>query len=233
MADAPDNPHFDEGLWQFLVELMANNEREWFNANKQRYEQKVREPARAIVRAMAPRLAEIAPSLVADDRKVGGSLMRIYRDTRFSKDKTPYKTNVGIQFRHRAGKDVHAPGLYLHIDLDEVFLGVGVWMPPSAPLKQIRERIAERPDDWTAIIEDPAFGDGGFYQHDGALKRAPRGFPKDHPLIEEIKRKSFIALTKLPPDLIESPTLCDTVAEKLQQIRPYPAFICAAMGLEF
>jgi len=232
VSQSLDNPHFTEDLWRFLAELSQNNERDWFNANKARYEQHVREPSLAFVRAMAPRLAELTPALEAIDKKVGGSLMRIYRDTRFAKDKTPYKTNVGIQFRHRAGKDVHAPGIYLHIDLDGVFLGVGVWQPASAPLKAIRERIAEDPDRWQAIVDSDLFGEGAWEQKGDALKRIPRGFDKEHPAAEELKRKSFIAVRDLDPELTESPDLCDAIARHVAEIRPYPAFICAALGLE-
>jgi hypothetical protein len=100
---------FDARCMNFLVDLGLNNQRAWFETNKQRYEDEVRQPALAFIRAMAPHLATIAPNFVASDKTVGGSLMRVYRDTRFAKDKTPYKTNVGIHFRHSAGKDVHAP----------------------------------------------------------------------------------------------------------------------------
>ncbi len=232
MADTPDSPHFTDELWRFLIELSQNNDRPWFQANKQRYEDHVRGPALALIRAMAPRLAEVTPSLQAIDKKVGGSLMRIYRDVRFSKDKSPYKTNVGIQFRHRAGKDVHAPGVYVHIDLDEVFMGVGLWQPDKEPLHAIRTRVAEQPDAWRAIIESPPFADGPWEQHGAALKRIPRGFDKDHPLAEELKRKSFIAVRPLDPALLESPALCDTIAEHITLMRPYMAFLCGAIGVE-
>lgn len=232
MPETLETPHFTGELWQFLVELSQNNDRDWFNTNKKRYEKHVRGPALAFIRAMAPRLERFAPALVADDRKSGGSLMRIYRDTRFSNDKTPYKTNVGIQFRHRAGKDVHAPGLYLHIDLDQVFLGFGAYTPPTPVLTQIREAIRDRPEAWSRIISSAPFTEGGWSQHDLKLKRPPKGFAKDDPLIEEIKRKSFIATTELDAELVESPALCDTVAEQCASVRDYPAFVCAALGLE-
>lgn len=232
MASDLEHPHFTDELWRFLIELSQNNERSWFDANKQRYEDHVRGPALALIRAMAPRLADITPALRAIDKKVGGSLMRVYRDVRFSKDKTPYKTNVGIQFRHRAGKDVHAPGVYVHIDIDELFVGAGLWQPDRAPLAAIRTRIAESPDGWRAIIESPPFTEGPWAQHGDSLKRVPRGFDEDHPLAEELKRKSFIAVRPLDPALIESPELCDTLAEHVRTIRPYMAFLCEAVGVE-
>jgi len=232
MADTPDTAHFTDELWRFLIELSQNNDRDWFTANKARYETHVRGPALSIIRAMAPRLAEIAPSLDAIDKKVGGSLMRIYRDVRFSKDKSPYKTNVGLQFRHRAGKDVHAPGVYVHVDIEEVFMGVGLWQPDREPLSAIRQRIADKPEAWQAIIESAPFTDGPWEQHGARLKRIPRGFDKAHPMAEELKRKSFIAVRPLDPELLESPALCDTIADHILTLRPYMAFLCDAIGVE-
>ena len=117
---------FDASLLQFLEELADNNHRSWFQINKERYETAVLEPSLAFIREFAPRLKKISPYFVASDRRVGGSLMRVYRDTRFGKDKTPYKTNVGIQFRHEFGKDVHAPGFYVHLVPGQRFLALAV-----------------------------------------------------------------------------------------------------------
>ena len=222
-----DFNHFSPELFDFLGELSLNNNRDWFNANKQRYEDVVREPARAFVRAMGLRLDRISEHFVADDRKVGGSLMRIYRDTRFSNDKTPYKTNVGIQFRHAAGKDVHAPGFYLHISLEEIFLGSGMWRPAKDPLKQIRDRMAEDPASWQTVL-DSLKGDwalGG-----DTLTRPPRGFDKAHAMIEEIKRKDFIAVRTLDPDAVTEPDLPDRIIAMLQETTPLVQWLCAATG---
>ena len=134
-----DFTRFEPTLFQFLEELADNNNRPWFQENKQRYERDVLEPCQAFIRAFEARLKKISKFFVASDRRVGGSLMRIYRDTRFSKDKTPYKTNLGIQFRHSLGKDVHAPGYYVHIEPGDAFIGIGMWMPPTAALSMIRE----------------------------------------------------------------------------------------------
>ena len=136
---------FHPTLFSFLAELELNNEREWFQEHRDRYEREVREPAMGFIRAMAKPLTKISPHLLAVDKKVGGSMMRVHRDVRFSKDKSPYKTNVGIQFRHSAGKDVHAPGLYVHLAPDECFLGAGLWRPERDALAGIRKTIAERP----------------------------------------------------------------------------------------
>ena len=136
---------FEPALAAFLQDLRSNNERGWFTANRERYEETVREPAHAFIRTMAPALAAISPHFRADDRKTGGSLMRVHRDTRFARDKTPYKTNVGIQFRHALGRDVHAPGFYVHLEPESAFLGAGVWRPDSGATFMIRARIDEEP----------------------------------------------------------------------------------------
>ena len=136
---------FSPELFQFLYELSENNVKSWWHANKPRYERVVRGPALDFVAAFGERIHEISPHYTAVAKKSGGSMMRPFRDTRFSKDKTPYKTNLGLHFRHVAGKNVHAPGLYLHIDPDRVFLGAGMWHPESAVLKEVRRRIDAAP----------------------------------------------------------------------------------------
>jgi len=136
-------------------------------------------------------LADIAPHFTAVPTRIGGSLMRMYRDTRFSNNKLPYKSNIGIQFRHERAKDVHSPGYYVHINTDEVF--VGIWNLDSNPLCQIRDRIAARSGEWTRAIREPGFK-RNFNLGGESLKRPPRGFDKAHPQIEDIKRKSFMAV---------------------------------------
>ena len=135
---------FDPSMLGFLDELAQNNERDWFAENKHRYERLVREPALDFIVAMGPLLDRIAPQFEAVAKKMGGSLMRVFRDTRFGRDKTPYKTNVGIQFRHTQGKDVHAPGYYLHIEPGAHFIGAGMWRPDPDSLAGIRNAIVER-----------------------------------------------------------------------------------------
>ena len=129
------------GLFRFLKQLRRNNDREWFNANKQRYIDDVRDPLLAFVEMMGPKLRSISSEIVADSRPVGGSLFRIYRDTRFAKDKSPYKTHAGLHFRHRAGKTAFTPGFYPHLEPGQVFMGAGIWHPDTASLKEIREAI--------------------------------------------------------------------------------------------
>ena len=128
---APRYRGFNSATLAFLRELEANNNREWFKLNKSRYEEHVLDVALQFIESMQRPLANIAPEFVAMPTRVGGSLMRVYKDARFAKGKSPYKTNIGIQFRHELGKDVHAPAYYVHIEADSAFLAAGMWRPES------------------------------------------------------------------------------------------------------
>ena|SRR3990172_1667728 len=181
---------FEPTIFQFLEELADNNNRPWFHQNKWRYDCEVLEPCLAFIRAFEPRLKKVSRFFVASDRRVGGSLMRVYRDTRFSKEKTPYKTNVGIQFRHEFGRDVHAPGFYVHIAPEECFLAVGVWRPDRESLSQIRQAIVNESDRWRRARNDRRFCEH-FELVGDSLKRPPREFPADHPFVEDLRRTDF------------------------------------------
>ena len=143
-------PGFDRNLVRFLGQLERNNNRPWFERNKARYEAEVREPALAFIRAMAPGIEQISPHILVSDSKVGGSMMRPHRDTRFSSNKLPYKTNVGIHFRHGEGEDAHAPGFWMHIEPDEFWLAVGMWRPSAQALEKVRRQMIARPH-WYSI----------------------------------------------------------------------------------
>jgi len=223
---------FDASIFQFLEELTDNNNRPWFLANKARYEHEVLEPSLAFIRAFATRLKKISPYFVASDRRVGGSLMRVYRDTRFAKDKTPYKTNVGIQFRHEFGKDVHAPGFYVHIAPGECFLAMGVWRPDADSLAMIRQAIVDHPDRWKRAKSDRKFR--ARIELDGdSLKTPPRGFPPDHPLIEDLKRTDFVGLEELTEQDVLKPKYIDAVAASFAASRPFMRFLCDALRVPF
>ncbi|HEX6021345.1 MAG TPA: DUF2461 domain-containing protein [Solirubrobacter sp.] len=191
-----DEQSFTPELFAFLRELRENNDREWFTANKARYVNDVQEPALAFVEDVGHRLPEVSRHFVADARTTGGSVFRIHRDIRFSKDKTPYKTHTGIQFRHARSRDVHAPGYYLHLEPESVFMACGTWHPDRDTLHAIRSAIAARPRRWLDIVEEPGFREH-FRLGGEKLKRPPAGFDRDHPLIEELKRKDFIAVADL------------------------------------
>jgi len=223
---------FEPSLFQFLEELADNNHRPWFQENKQRYEAEVLEPSLAFIREFASRLKKISPYFVASDRRVGGSLMRVYRDTRFGKDKTPYKTNVGIQFRHEFGKDVHAPGFYVHLAPGECFLALAVWRPDKDALALIRQAILDHPDRWKRARNDSKFR--ARFQLDGnSLKTPPRGYPADHPLLEDLKRTDFAGLQEVSEQDVLNPKFIDTVAASFAAARPFMRFLCAALRAPF
>ncbi len=222
---------FSKATLDFLDELAANNTRAWFEANKARYEALVREPALEFIAAMAPALARFAPHFRAEPRKMGGSLMRVFRDTRFARDKRPYKTNIGIQFRHGLGKDVHAPGFYVHIATDGCFFGVGCWHPEAEALGRIRELIAARPERWLAARDDRRFA-AQFALAGDSLARPPRGYAADHPAIGDLKRKDFIALAPLGFDEAIGPGLVKLASARFAVATPLMEFLCAALGVE-
>jgi uncharacterized protein (TIGR02453 family) len=216
---------------RFLEALAENNNRAWFESNKDRYDADVREPARVFVRLMAPRLQKISRAFVADDRKVGGSIMRVHKDVRFAKDKSPYKTNLGIQFRHRTGKDVHAPGLYVHVQPGRMFLCAGMWHPEPDALHAIRVAIAASHQKWRKIVDDEALTQN-WRQAGESLKRPPRGFVAEHPGIGDIKRTDFIVDMPLSLADVKSPKLVDLVAENFAATKPYLKFVCSALRID-
>ena len=222
---------FDAQTIRFLAELEAHNERDWFNANKPRYEQTVLEPALGFIAAMSPHLQEISECFTAIPKRVGGSLMRVYRDARFAKGK-PYKTNIGIQFRHERGKDVHAPGFYVHLDRHECFLAAGLWRPEKAALEAIRQAIVDRPAAWRKARDDKGFR-ANFSLGGSALKRPPRGWPADHPHVEDLKRKDHIATCSLAPEEAAEADFVAATAARFAATRPYMRFLCGALGLAF
>ena len=224
--------HFSPGLFAFLRDLGANNDRDWFNANKDRYESVVRQPALDFITDFGERLDAISPHFVADARTVGGSLFRIHRDTRFSKDKTPYKTNTGMHFRHENARDAHAPGFYLHLEPRNCFMGAGIWRPETAAVNEIRNQIAHERDRWVAATTSPDFADR-FELGGESLKRPPRGFDADDPLIEDLKRKDFIAVQNLRQGDITKPGFIDHFAGECRQAAPYVRFLCEALDVPF
>ena len=227
MADAPA---FTPALFRFLRDLRKNNDREWFLAQREVYERDVKEPALAFVSAFAAQLRRIAPHLVADARPAGGSLFRIHRDVRFGADKRPYKTHVGIHFRHAGGEGAHAPGLYLHLEPGDVFAGAGVWQPDGAVLSELREAIAASPAAWRRASTGSAFAERWALSGD-SLVRVPRGYDPDHPCAEDLKRKSFIAITGFTERDACSGDFPERLAQAWRASAPLMRFLTRALGL--
>lgn len=219
-------------LFKFLKELKRNNERDWFAENKARYEQDVRDPAVELVRQIEKPLSRTAPMLRAIPKGHGGSVMRIYKDTRFSKDKTPYKTNVGISFRHEADKNIHAPGVYIHLDPDECFIGAGCWRPQSKTLAAIRASIDEDPKVWIRARDNKPFRTL-FDLAGESLKTSPRDYPRDHPMIEDLRRIDFIAVAPVTQAQMTSDEIVSIVIDHVKKARPLMRFLCNAIDAPY
>lgn len=218
--------HFQPALFDFLAELKDNNSRDWFQSNKDRYRHEVQEPLLAFIEAFAEPLRDISPNFVADPRPSGGSMFRIYRDVRFSKDKSPYKVHAAAQFRHRDGRDVHAPGFYLHLEPDNVFMGAGLWHPAGPTLAAIRGAIVDEPVRWTEAS-------GGLALGGESLKRAPRGFDPEHLLIDDLKRKDFICFTNASQAAACRRGFLESFSGACRAASPLVGFLTEAVGLEF
>ncbi|RMG63297.1 MAG: DUF2461 domain-containing protein [Calditrichaeota bacterium] len=219
-----------EALFRFLSELKKNNNREWFQRNKTRYEREVRGPVLQLIAWLADPIGRLSSHIVVDPRPHGGSMFRIYRDTRFSPDKSPYKTHVGVQFRHEGARDAHAPGFYFHLEPGRVMAAAGIWRPDSRTTYRIRQAIAEQPDVWqkaTAFLSDR------FQLVGDSLKRPPRGFPPNHPLMADLKRKEFIAVTHFAEAEACSPQFPGQLAGAFRRMSPLVRFVCHALQLPF
>ena len=222
----PSQPCFHESLFQFLHELSVHNDREWFHAHKTRFESDVKEPMLAFIMAFSEPLQRINKHYFADPRPVGGSMFRIFRDARFSKDKSPYKTNVGAQFRHReCTRDVHSPGFYLHLEPGQCFVSTGLWHPDPESLRKVRERIVAHGKAWRALQNS------GIEVLGDALKRVPQGFEPDHPFAEDLKLKDFYTHMPLTDREVCAPDFLEQFTEACRRGAPLAAFLTKALEL--
>lgn len=224
---------FPKDFFAFLSELKENNNRGWFEANKSRFRDSVQAPMSAFIAAMAPGIARISKHFIADPRPNGGSMFRIYRDVRFSKDKRPYKVHAACHFRHAGGRDVHAPGYYMHFAPGEVFFGGGLWVPRPEALAKVRGQIAQKAAAWKKVV-----GDRNFRSHFGGVRgdglvRPPRGFDPGHPFIEDIKRRSFYAMHEATSKLAMTSSLVDEVAGSFAALAPLMSFLCGALEVPY
>jgi uncharacterized protein (TIGR02453 family) len=222
--------HFSRRTFDFLRDLAKNNNRDWFNANKGRYEENVKEPALSFIQDFSSHLAKLSPHFRADPRANGGSLFRIYRDTRFSKDKSPYKTFTGIQFRHEQGKDAHTPGFYLHVEPGNCFVGMGIWRPDGKTLRKIRDGIVDDSKGWKKSISGAVFKRRLELSGD-RLVRPPKGFDPDHPLIEQLKWKDYIAVGSLTQKAIVEPGFMKDFNAYCKAGFPLVSFICRSLDV--
>ena len=211
---------FSAGLFEFLRELRKNNNREWFLEHKARYESVVRDPLVRFIADVGPRLRTIS-------RHVGdGSMFRVYRDVRFSRDKSPYKTHAAAHFPHDASdRDVHAPGFYLHLEPGHCFAAAGLWHPDATTLTKVRERIAHRPGAWQAVRRRKLPIEGE------RLSRPPRGYNPTHPSIEDLKLKDFITRVTFSDAAVCSPRFPVVFVRACTTMSPLVKFLADALKL--
>jgi uncharacterized protein (TIGR02453 family) len=206
----------------FLRSLRRNNNREWFQDHKTIYESAVKQPMCDLVEALGEAFETFAPEMVASPK---ASVYRIYRDTRFSKDKTPYKTHIAAVFPRKGLEKHEGAGFYMHIDPSELLIAGGVYMPLPDDLNAIRTHIASNYRAFKRIIEAKAFqkffGELGGEQ----LSRVPRGFPADHPAADYLKFKQFLAGRTLEAEHSLSPKFYGTVLETFQAMLPLIRFL--------
>jgi uncharacterized protein (TIGR02453 family) len=218
--------YFTPRLFDFLTDLKAHNTRPWFESNRQRFERDVREPMLRFITDLRPRLKAISGHFRADPRPSGGSMFRIHRDIRFSRDKRPYKTNVGAHFPHlRGGRDAHAPGFYLHLAPGQSFGGGGLWHPDAPALKKVRDQIASRASGWEAVRRRriPIQGE--------ALKRVPPMYARDHPYAEDLKRKDFYTMRAFADRDVCARDFMDRFLESARAATPLVRFLTEALDL--
>jgi uncharacterized protein (TIGR02453 family) len=224
-------PYFTRALFDYLKDLAANNDRDWFQANKDRYEEALKQPALRFIADFGPQVRAVSPHLVCDPRPSGGSLFRIYRDVRFSKDKSPYKTNCAMQFRHEAGKDAHAPGLYLHLEPGNCGAAAGLWRPPTPVLRQIRDAVAADPQRWQRIMAHKDLS--GMQRFGERLQRVPAGYPKDHPAAEELTWKDWGVWMPLKQQDVLAADSHQRIGKHFKDMKPMLQFLCDATGARF
>jgi uncharacterized protein (TIGR02453 family) len=220
---------FGPGLFAFLRDLKRHNNREWFEANRPRYVAEVEGPMLAFIREVGERLPAVCSGFIADPRRSGGSMFRIYRDTRFSADKTPYKTWLAARFGHRKARKAttgpHAPAFYLHVAVDESYGGGGIYHADTPTLTRIRQRIVSHPKAWSAVLKS------GVELQGETLKRPPAGFDKTHPFIEDLKRKDLYGLTAFTQADVTSPRFIDRYMKACAEVTPLVEFLTTAVGL--
>jgi len=222
--------HFTPEFFKFFRQLKRHNNREWFLANKTRYETVVRDPFLKFIEDFRPRLNKISPHFIADPRPSGGSLLRIYRDMRFRPDGDPYQTKAAARFPHVAWKQVPAPGSYLHLEPGTSFLAGGLWHPDPETRNTIRQAIVRNPGLWKKTVSSKRFK--AVCELSGeVMNRMPPGYDPEHPLAEDLKRKDFITVTYFNDQQVCAPDFLDRVTRSVEAVAPFLEFLTRALGL--
>jgi len=219
-------PGFPKEAAAFFRGLARNNNREWFLPRKPVFEEKVKEPMRQLVEALNADLRRFAPLHVADPDK---AIYRIYRDTRFSKEKKPYKEHLAAHFpRQGMGRD-GAAGYYLAVSHKSLDIGGGVYMPTPEMLRALRNYIAERPAEFRRLVGSKSLRELFGEMHGDPLSRVPKGFAADHPAADLLRYKQYVFYAELPPELVTSPDLFGEVRKRFQALTPFVNFLNAPL----
>ncbi len=222
----PRFPGFPSEARKFLKQLKRNNNRDWFIPRKSVYEEKVKAPMTELVLALGEAMRGFAPELVADPKK---AIYRIYRDVRFSKDKSPYKTWIAAVFPPR-GHEKHAgAGTYFHLTFDEILVAGGVYAPGPKELLAIRQHIAARDGELSAVLKDRSFRRLFGEMTGEKLTRAPKGFPAAHPAADLLMFKQFLAWKTLDPELAETSKLYTELVKHFRGMMPFLRFLNAPL----
>lgn len=230
---AAADDYFSARSLRFLCRLAANNTRPWFQAHRADYEAHVREPFLRLVGDLQPALAAISPHYRADPRKQGGSLFRIHRDARYSRDKSPYKTWQGARFFHERRREVASPSFYVQLQPGGSFVGAGIWQPEPEVQRRIRQFIFDNPAGWQAAIGAPRVRASFVLEREGSMVRAPRGYPADSPLIEDLKLRSWTLWRPLDDATVVGPGLRAALEADFATLAPLVDYLCAALDLDF
>ncbi len=225
--------YFSDASFKFLRALARHNDNAWFNDNRHKYEEHVRQPFLRLITDLQPDLAQVSEHFRADPRGVGGSLFRIHRDARFSHDKSPYKTWQGARLFHERRKQVPAPSFYIHLQPGESFVGAGLWHPEPDTQRKVRQFIFDNPGSWKAAAHAPALRRRFDFEESEMLVRPPRGFPADFDYIDDLKHKNWVFWRQLDDATMTGPRLRTQVAADLQTLGPFVDYLCAALDLEF
>lgn len=227
---------FTTASLQFLRGLARNNTKPWFERHRAEYETTVRQPMQSLIEEMDVRFVRFAPEMTGDPKR---SMFRIYRDIRFSKDKSPYKTHAACWFRHRdadhrvgAEAEGGSAGLYFHLQPGHSFVGGGIWMPPRPALNTLREAIAEAHRQLARIVEHPATRRRfGGLSNESMLKRMPRGFAEDHPAAQWLRYQSFTVGRELSDRQVLGPGLAARLETEFQSMMPLVRWLNGVLGL--
>lgn len=221
--------HFSPAFFAFFRDLKRHNDREWFAAERARYTADVEAPMMQFVTDFAPRLRAISRAFVADPRRMGGSMFRIYRDTRFSADKSPFKTFMAARFAHEARKKAvdGSPGFYLHLGPGESYGGGGVYHLETPAMTRIREHIVSQPRQWAKVLASGVEIEGD------RLKRPPAGFNPSHKYVEDLKRKDLYSLREFTERDVVAPDFLDRFTDACEQAAPLMEFLTKSLALRW